>query len=342
MRNILITGGAGFIGSKLALKLNSQDFNITILDNLSSQVHGNNPLLTSPLFRSIVNADIKFLQGSVTCKSDWLNAIKDVDLVVHLASETGTGQSMYQVHKYCNTNILGTAHLFDILTNDRHSIKKVILASSRAVYGEGRYQCEEHGDVFPEARKKYDLMNGSFDCCCPLCNKKVIVKETDENSKIQPTSIYGITKQNQEEIITVMGNAIGIPTVSLRYQNVYGPGQSLSNPYTGILSIFSNHFLNNNDVNVFEDGYESRDFVYIDDAVDATILAMNNKSENCKIYNVGSSERTDLLTVANKLKSEFNSESSIKITGDFRIGDIYINKISTFIPVFKNVNVIIV
>jgi dTDP-L-rhamnose 4-epimerase len=321
LNNILITGGAGFIGSKLALGLIEKNFNVRILDNLSPQIHGETPELTSPTYQSIKDkADVQI--GTVTSKSDWQKSIEDQDAIIHLAAETGTGQSMYEIGKYCDVNISGTAKMLDILTNEKHRVKKIIVASSRAIYGEGKYHCAQHGNVYPEARSEEDMLTNDYNCKCPVCNQSVQLVSTTEDSKIHPTSIYGITKQNQEQMVLNVCEALNIPAVSFRYQNVYGPGQSLNNPYTGILSIFSNLLINGSSINIFEDGKESRDFVYIEDVVRATITGLENNSANFEVFNIGSSKATDVLTVANLLKDLYESDSDITVTGSFRLGDI--------------------
>ena len=321
MRNILITGGAGFIGSNMALQLIDKGYKITVLDNLSKQIHGENPESNSPLFQSI-KGKVNFIEGTVTSNDDWQKALKDQDAVIHLAAETGTGQSMYQVQKYVDVNIGGTAILLDILANTEHSIKKVIIASSRAIYGEGKYQCPNHGTVFPVERLDSEMSKGDFDCKCPICHEKLELLPTTEDSKIHPTSVYGITKQNQEQMVLTVCKSIGIAAVGYRYQNVYGPGQSLTNPYTGILSIFSTRIKNGNDINIFEDGKETRDFVYIDDVVNATILGLENEEANGQVYNVGTGEATDVLTVAQLLCKNYGIDINLIISGNYRLGDI--------------------
>jgi dTDP-L-rhamnose 4-epimerase len=317
VKNILITGGAGFIGSNLTLQLISKGYQITILDNLSPQIHTKE----SMLFASIKDK-VTFIHGDVRNESDWIKALENQDAVIHLAAETGTGQSMYEISKYVNVNIQGTAHLLDYLTNEEHNIKKVIIASSRAIYGEGKYFCEEHGEVYPEARVEKYLEKSDFEVKCPKCEADVALKFTDEESRIHPSSIYGITKQNQEQMIMVTCKSLGIPSVAFRYQNVYGPGQSLSNPYTGILSIFSTQIKNGNDINIFEDGKESRDFVYIDDVIDATILGLEKDKANDEVFNVGSGVGTTVVDVANALKTNYHADVDIYITGNYRLGDI--------------------
>jgi len=319
MKNILITGGAGFIGSNLTKKLVSKGYCITILDNLSKQIHGKDQ--KSELYNSIKEIST-FILGDVCNEEDWKKALKGQDAVVHLAAETGTGQSMYEISRYNDVNILGTSHLLDFLANNKNSVKKLIIASSRSIYGEGKYKCENHGVVYPNERVASNMMKGKFDLFCDVCGGELDLMPTDENSKIHPSSIYGITKQQQEQMILLMGKSLGIPAVALRYQNVYGPGQSLSNPYTGILSIFSTRMLNGNDIDIYEDGEESRDFVFIDDVVEATILALEKEEANHQIFNVGSGEATSVTQVANSLKKLYDSNVNISIGGSFRLGDI--------------------
>jgi len=319
MKNILITGGAGFIGSNLTINLVKKGYNITILDNLSEQIHGKNQ--NSELYNSVKDIST-FILGDICKKSDWEKALNGQDAVVHLAAETGTGQSMYEITRYNEVNIIGTSYLLNILANENHTIKKIILASSRSIYGEGKYFCKHDNHVYPFDRDKKDLLQGKFDPKCPFCKGKLELKPTDEISKIHPSSIYGITKYQQEQMILLMGSVLNIPTVALRYQNVYGPGQSLTNPYTGILSIFSTSLLNGNDIDIYEDGEESRDFVYIDDVVNATTMALEETKANNKIFNVGSGCATSVNEVASTLCSLYKSRGNITISGKFRLGDI--------------------
>lgn len=320
-KNILITGGAGFIGSNLALALLTKGYAVTVLDNLSPQIHGKNALETSPLYKSIKDK-VRFINGDVTVKNDWLKAIEGNDIIVHYAAETGTGQSMYQVQKYVDVNIGGTALLLDILANNRTSIKKVIVASSRSIYGEGKYFSKEKGIIYPKHRTAENLTSGNFEVTYPGVDEPLLLAATDEESKIHPSSVYGITKQNQEQMVLTVCAAIGIAAVAFRYQNVYGPGQSLSNPYTGILSIFSTQIKNNLPINIFEDGKESRDFVFIDDVVKATILGIEKDEANGEVFNVGSGIATTVLDVANELIANYETTVPLNITGNYRLGDI--------------------
>ena len=319
--NILITGGAGFIGSNIALKLIEKGYNVTVLDSLSKQIHGDNPETTSPLYLSIKDK-VNFVKGSVFSREDWIKVLPGQNAIIHLAAETGTGQSMYEIEKYVNTNIGGTALMLDILTNTKHSVKRVVVAESRAIYGEGKYHCPKCGDVYPSERKDEDMAKGDFECKCPKCGGEVKLVATTEDSAIHPSSVYGIGKQVQGQLVHLVCKSIGVDSVSFRYQNVYGPGQSLSNPYTGILSIFSTRIKNGNGINIFEDGKETRDFVYIDDVVDATILGLEVPEANGHVFNVGTGVATDVLTVANTLCEKYGINVPITVSGNYRLGDI--------------------
>ena len=320
IKNVLITGGAGFIGSNLALKLIEKGYQVTVLDNLSPQIHGDNPTETSPLYLSIKDK-VKFIHGTVTSKSDWEEALKGQDVIVHYAAETGTGQSMYEVEKYVDVNINGTALMLNLLVNGSYNVKKVIVASSRSIYGEGKYISKELGAVYPTQRESIHMDQGDFEVKYPNSSALTLVG-TDEESKIHPSSVYGITKQNQEQMVLTVCPTVGIAGVAFRYQNVYGPGQSLKNPYTGILSIFSTQIKNGNNINIFEDGLESRDFVYIDDVVDATILGLEKEEANNQVFNVGTGVAKNVLTVANELVKNYGIDVSINVSGNYRLGDI--------------------
>lgn len=318
---VLITGGAGFIGSNIALKLLKNGYSVTVLDTLSEQIHGANPETTSPLYQKIKDK-VDFIKGDVNNREDLKKALVDVDYVIHLAAETGTGQSMYEIKKYVDTNIGGTALLLDILTNTEHHVKRVVVAESRAVYGEGKYHCPICGDVYPYERTDENLAKGDFECKCPKCGGEVDLIATTEDSAIHPSSVYGISKQVQGQLVHLVCKSIGVESVSFRYQNVYGPGQSLTNPYTGILSIFSTRIKNGNGINIFEDGKETRDFVYIEDVVDATILGMEVPEANGHVFNVGTGIATDVLTVAKTLCDKYGINVPITVSGNYRLGDI--------------------
>jgi dTDP-L-rhamnose 4-epimerase len=318
---VLITGGAGFIGSNLALHLQKIGHEVTILDNLSQQIHGDNPAETSPLYRSIKDV-ANFVLGSVTDSAAWEKVLPGQDAIVHLAAETGTGQSMYEIKRYVDVNIGGTALMLDLLANGSYQVKKVVVASSRSIYGEGKYHSQALGIIYPGARKDEDMQAGRFEPLCPQTGEPLTLLATDEDSKIHPSSVYGITKQNQEQMVMTVCASLGIGATALRYQNVYGPGQSLSNPYTGILSIFSTRIKNGNGLNIFEDGKESRDFVFVSDIVEATTAALIKDDANNQVFGIGAGVATDVLTVAHTLAERYGKEVEIKVTGAYRLGDI--------------------
>lgn len=320
MKKILITGGAGFIGSRLALRLHERGYAVTVLDNLSPQIHTSNPD-DSVLYQSIKDK-VNFIRGDVTCRSDMERALAGQQIVVHYAAETGTGQSMYQIERYCTVNVGGTSLMLDLLANTDNAVERVVIASSRSVYGEGKYLSAEQGAVYPGHRAADAMSAGQFDVTYPGCSAPLALAATDEESKLHPSSVYGITKQVQEQLVMTVCPSLDITAVALRYQNVYGPGQSLSNPYTGILSIFSNLIMGGKPINIFEDGKESRDFVYVDDVVEATLLGIEKDEAANQVFNVGAGEAVDVMTVARTLCRKLGAEVPITVSGNFRIGDI--------------------
>jgi len=316
--NVLLTGGAGFIGTHLARRLLREGCPVTILDSFSPQVHGNTRSLPPDLAG---NVDLQI--GDVRDESAVTRALEGQEIIVHLAAETGTGQSMYEVLRYESVNVGGTAVLMQSLVNNKATgVRKVILASSRAVYGEGKYRCSTDGDVYPEGRKVENLRAGRFEPGCPTCGAPCEVQPTTEDSPLKPSSFYGLTKQIQEQMISLFAKALGFSWAALRYQNVYGPGQSLKNPYTGILAIFSNQARAHKPINIFEDGLESRDFVYIDDVIDATWRCITAEDVELGALNVGSGERIRVREVVREILDFFSSHSEVAVSGAFRQGDI--------------------
>jgi dTDP-L-rhamnose 4-epimerase len=313
----LITGGAGFIGRKLSKKLVLAGYQVRWLDILDPQIHGE-----SPVFPELEGEMIDLFVGDVCDRDAWLQSIEGIDIIFHLAAQTGTGQSMYRVAYYTNVNVGGTGLLWDVLANERHSVKKVLIASSRSIYGEGAYKCmAQCGVVVPMPRTRLQLDRHEWEPLCPQCGAIVLPIATSENSVPQPASLYACSKLAQEQMSLTMGKALGISTVALRFQNVFGPGQSLSNPYTGIISIFSNQMRQNLPVNIYEDGEEIRDFVFVDDVVDACIETIKIQDGEL-IANVGSGIATTVIELAEVLKGLWKSESTITVSGDSRVGDI--------------------
>ena len=318
---VLITGGAGFIGTNLARRLAAGGHRVRVLDPLIAQVHGQDPESTSALLRDV--SEVAEVQvGSVTSREQVERAVQGASVVVHYAAETGTGQSMYEIERYVSTNVGGTAVLLDVLANTEHTVRKVIVASSRSIYGEGKYLNSAGEARYPEQRSDADMAGGRFEVQPGDGDGELRLAATDEASKVHPSSVYGITKQTQEQLVMTVCPTIGIAPVALRYQNVYGPGQSLTNPYTGILSIFSSRIRQGQSINIFEDGLESRDFVFISDVVEATYQAIVQDSADGKVYNVGSGVATPVVEVVAQLMRAFGREVDVEVTGNYRLGDI--------------------
>ena len=317
---ILVTGGAGFIGSHLIPKLLKKGFKVCVLDTLSPQIHG---LIPSNL--QWLNNDIKFIRGSVSSRRDWERALQNIDMVVHLAAETGTGQSMYEIAHYNEINTQSTALMFDVLqrmTNSR--VKRILLASSRSVYGEGAYECIScnYLRVYPKSRDMAQLKKSEWELKCPHCTITIYPVATKESDLVLPASIYAATKYAQEDLVRIGSETLGIEYITYRFQNVYGEGQSLNNPYTGILSIFSTKIRLDTVLPLFEDGQESRDFVHVDDVTDALLCGLIIDKAPNTVINVGSGIATSVKDIAMKLANALNKNSNIEVTGQSRLGDI--------------------
>src|ERR1700761_3727304 len=320
-QKVLITGGLGFIGLKLARTLARRGMKVRLLDNLSPQIHGVN---SQPELSGVLEeTNIELVRGDVCKRRDWVLALRDVSSVVHLAAETGTGQSMYRISDYTSTNVLGIALLLDVLANDPHGVTKLVLASSRSVYGEGAYHCVVCGVVYPPMRSLADLQSGHWDPICPVCCGPIHPLATPESAKTSPASVYAATKLAQEDLLRIAASAQGIPFLIFRLQNVYGEGQSLHNPYTGILSIFSNRIRQGKEIVLFEDGQESRDFVHVSDVADASAIGGPPAGGDGLTFNVGTGVQVSVETIAHSLSRQFNhSRTMVLISGQYRLGDI--------------------
>lgn len=316
--NVLITGGAGFIGTHLARKLLREGCEVSVLDNFSSQVHGDVRELAPDLLDHV-----QLFRGDVRDERVVSRALANQDVVVHFAADTGTGQSMYELVRYQSVNVGGITSILERLVNDPTlRVSKVVVASSRAIYGEGKYQCAEHDTFYPGQRLLEDLQAGKYEPRCPLCGAAGTPEATSEDSPLNPLSFYGLTKQFQEQMVLMFARTRRFSAYALRYQNIYGPGQSLQNPYTGILAIFSNLARSDSPIQIFEDGQQSRDFVYVEDAVEATWRCLCLESNLVESLNVGTGQRTTVLEVAEEIVQFFRSKSTVSITRAFRHGDV--------------------
>ncbi len=316
MKTILVTGGAGFIGSETVLALLARGYEVSVLDTLDPQVHGRNPFL-SPTYMKIKDF-VRFIHGSVCSLDDCQSALSNVDAVLHLAALTGTGQSMFEPTNYVNTNATGTATLLKAISLSKKK-SKIVLASSRSIYGEGKYS-HDHFPYYPKGREISHLKSGKYEIYLNGIELKPDL--TDESSLCMPGSVYASTKLMQENLVQNMAHICKHSPVILRYQNVYGPGQSLLNPYTGIISIFTKELFRGAEIDIFEDGKSVRDFIYIDNVVQANVNALELQNDKVEIINIGSGVATTVLEVLLTLAKNMGISPSFQVTGNFRPGDI--------------------
>jgi len=316
---ILVTGGAGFIGSFLVDALVEKGHQVRIYDALVPQVHGSQQALPE-----YVNPSAEFVKGDVRDREALAKALEGVDVVFHLAAAVGVGQSMYQIQYYTEANTLGGAVLLDLLANTKHRVRKMIVASSMSIYGEGAYACADCGIVFPRLRTEAQLKTRDWEMKCPHCGQDVHPVPTDEDKPLYPTSIYAITKRDHEEMFLSTGFAYGIPAVALRFFNTYGPRQALSNPYTGVMAIFSGRLLNRQPPVIYEDGLQSRDFIHVHDIVQGLLLAMVKPEADYQVFNLGTGVPTSIANVAGILSQHLTDGGEVKpeIRNQFRAGDI--------------------
>lgn len=313
---ILVTGGAGFIGSHVVDILLEQGHDVRVFDKLVEQVHGG----AGPLH---VPQEAEFVLGEMTDRAALTAALDGVDQVVHLAAEVGVGQSMYEISRYVDANTGGTALLLDILVNTEHQVKKIVVASSMSIYGEGSYTCVEHGTVAPRLRTEAQLIARDWEPGCPVCGLPLAPLPTAETKPLFPTSVYAISKMDQELLVLSVGAAYGIDVTAVRYFNAYGPRQALSNPYTGVAAIFSGRLLNGERPIVMEDGEQMRDFIHVKDVARATVLALTAPGASGQAVNIGVGDPISIAEVARVLAKALGREDIEPIvTGEYRAGDI--------------------
>ena len=314
---ILVTGGAGFVGSHLVLALVKQGHTVTVLDSMVAQVHGANAR-----WPACLPAEVEKIQGDVRERSAWVQALPGVDVVYHLAAEVGVGQSMYEVTRYMDANTMGTAVLLELVAQGDFRPQKLIVASSMSIYGEGAYQTAAGQIVYPGLRSSDRLARREWECYLPAHDTALTPAPTAEDKPLAPNSIYAISKRDQEEMCLAVGRAYHLPTVALRFFNIYGQGQALSNPYTGVAAIFCSRLLNGKPPLIFEDGGQSRDFVHVSDIIQALDLARTNEAANYEVFNVGTGRAYSVLQVANALIREMGSSLVPEVRSQFREGDI--------------------
>jgi len=316
-KTILITGGAGFIGSHTADLLISAGNRVRALDVLDPQIHGEGRARPAYL-----HPEVELVRGDVRNQGDLESALEGVDTVYHFASRTGVGQSMYDIKNYVETNCAGTAALIEAIIRSGRKLKRLVLSSSRAVYGEGTAECALHGRVYPHARRRRDLFAGRFAVRCPVCGSAARPTVTGEDRPPAPVSVYARTKLQQEEYCRYAAETFDLPVTILRYFNVYGSRQSLENPYTGVISIFYSRFLAGQPVSLYEQGLPGRDFIHVSDVAHANVLAGSADVEPGTCINIGSGVETSIGKVARKLAAACGRKAELLKTGQFRVGDI--------------------
>jgi dTDP-L-rhamnose 4-epimerase len=315
-KKILITGGAGFVGSHTADALVKQGHQVRVYDNLSEQVHPNGER------PSYLSTEIEFIRGDVRDLAKLTKAVADAEVIFHLAAAVGVGQSMYQIADYTAVNNLGTANLLQAILDSRARPEKLVVASSMSIYGEGEYSCSECGEVAPPMRSNLQLQAKQWEVNCPTCGKVVFPIATRESKPLQCSSVYALSKKDQEEIVLLFGRTYQIPAVALRYFNIFGTRQSLSNPYTGVVAIFASRLMNGNAPVVFEDGSQLRDFVNVHDIVQANLLAMQRREADGMALNIGSGQPISIRQIATELGQTLGVSVPAEIAGKYRAGDI--------------------
>lgn len=310
---ILITGGAGFIGSHLTDELIERGYSVRILDNLSEQVHGENAQVPDYL-----NPEAEFILGDVRDKTAVENALDNVEAVFHLAAKVGVGQSMYEIKDYTDVNNVGTAVLLEALI--KNPVKKLIVASSMSIYGEGLYKNKKGEKILASQRKAEDFKQHKWELYD--AGQKLKPIPTPEEKIPNLSSVYALSKYDQEKLCLITGAAYNIPTVALRFFNVYGTRQALSNPYTGVLAIFASRLLNGKPPLIFEDGNQIRDFVHVKDIARACVAVLENPEADGEVFNVGSGNQYTINEIAKKLAKVMSVDIHPEITGKYRVGDI--------------------
>ncbi|MDB5594968.1 MAG: NAD-dependent epimerase/dehydratase [Hyphomicrobiales bacterium] len=312
--SILITGGGGFIGSHVARTLLRRGHRVRAYDSLIEQVH------EGKAFSALLSKDVEFIRGDVRDAEALAGALRGVDTVVHLAAEVGVGQSMYAVDRYVSVNDLGTAVLMQELI--RNPVRRVVVASSMSIYGEGLYRTHDGVVVQNAVRPQIDPLSQTFDPV-DLVGRPLVPMPTPEWKNPTLASVYALTKYVQERLTLTLTSTYGMEGVALRLFNVYGPGQALSNPYTGVLAIFASRLLNDKAPLVFEDGEQQRDFVHVDDVAEAFAVACEHENAPGGVFNIGSGEHRPIVEIARLLASAMGREELVpEVVGKTRAGDI--------------------
>lgn len=317
MTEVLVTGGAGFVGSHIVDEYIDEGYDVTVVDNLTDQVHDEKP--------EYLNEEAEYVWGDIRDRELMSDLLADADILNHQASAVGVGQSMYEIEKYVDTNTLGTARILDIIANDEIELERIVVASSMSIYGEGQYSCPECNEIRnPGLRQEEQMAAEDWEHRCTKCGSVLEPAPTSEEKPLDSTSVYAITKKDQEQLCRSVGRAYDIPTIALRYFNIYGSRQAMDNPYTGVCAIFSSRITNGNPPLVFEDGKQTRDFVHVSDIARANILATQAEDVEDAAVNIGTGNPQTIKDIAKTLIQMYgrSDELSAEITNEFRQGDI--------------------
>ncbi len=310
-KRALVTGGAGLIGSHVSDLLRSDGWRVRILDNLEPQTHRHG----KPAW---IGNDVEFVEGDVADRETITAALNDIDVVFHQAAYGGY---MPEIAKYVRVNSFGTAQMLEVIREKNLPIKKIVVASSQAVYSEGAATCPEHGLVFPEVRPIAQLQRGDWEVHCPICGAVTTTAPTPERAPVGGETVYGLTKVDQEKLVLLWGKQIGIPTVALRYSCTYGPRQSIFNPYTGVIAIFCTRLLNNLPPVLYEDGEQTRDFSFVEDIARANLLAAESDQLDGHPVNVGSGAGVSIRKIAEQISDALDIHIAPEVNGEFRPGE---------------------
>ncbi|ADQ67270.1 nucleoside-diphosphate-sugar epimerase [Halogeometricum borinquense DSM 11551] len=317
MTNVLVTGGAGFVGSHIVDELVASGYDVTVVDNLTEQVHDDEP--------DYLNDEAEYVWGDVRDRELMTELLEEADVLNHQASAVGVGQSMYEIEKYVEVNTLATARILDIIVNEDISLEKIVVASSMSIYGEGAYHCPEEDTLhYPSLRGSETMAEGQWEHVCPDCGTELEPIATSEKKPRESTSVYAISKKDQEELTLSVARSYDIPAVALRYFNIYGSRQALGNPYTGVCAIFSSRIKNDNPPLIFEDGEQTRDFIHISDIARANRLAMERDEAEDVALNLGTGNPKTITEIAETLIDLYGKSDELEpeIANDFRQGDI--------------------
>jgi dTDP-L-rhamnose 4-epimerase len=319
---VLVTGGAGFIGSHVVDQLVERGDDVVVIDNLDPQVHGQDTTEPVSISHHVKSQALQFFRADILNREMLSQALVGAEVVVHLAAAVGVGQSMYEPYYYVNNNATGTGLLLDLIVKSAKNVSKIVVASSMSLYGEGAYLCSSCGGTQARPRDEHQLRRGEWENLCARCGDALTPRPTPESKPAEIASVYAATKKHQEDLVVSFGKAYNIPSFALRFFNVYGPRQSLSNPYTGVAAIFMSRLMNHKPPLVFEDGEQSRDFIFVDDVANAVQRAIDYPGTGTHVLNIGTGRPVTVRDVATVLAEKLRVGEEPHLLNRYRSGDI--------------------